>query len=90
MFAQANSEHCRHKVFNATWRIDGDMQAKSLFQMIKHTHATTPANTLSAYHDNAAVIANGMAERMQADPTTRRWRALSETATGSSPPGIRR
>jgi len=78
MVAQANSEHCRHKVFNATWRIDGDMQAKSLFQMIKHTHATTPANTLSAYHDNAAVIANGMAERMQADPTTRRWRALSE------------
>ena len=78
MFAQANSEHCRHKVFNATWRIDGEAQPKSLFQMIKHTHSTTPAHTLSAYHDNAAVIANGMAERMQADPATRRWRALGE------------
>ncbi len=78
MFAQANSEHCRHKIFNATWRIDGAGQPKSLFQMIKHTHATTPANTLSAYHDNAAVIANGVAERMQADPATRRWHALAE------------
>jgi phosphoribosylformylglycinamidine synthase len=78
MFAQANSEHCRHKIFNASWRIDGADQPKSLFQMIKHTHATTPANTLSAYHDNAAVVANGMAERMQADPATRRWRAVAE------------
>jgi phosphoribosylformylglycinamidine synthase len=78
MFAQANSEHCRHKIFNATWRIDGTDEPKSLFQMIKHTHATTPANTLSAYHDNAAVIANAMAERMQADPATRRWRAVAE------------
>jgi phosphoribosylformylglycinamidine synthase len=78
MFAQANSEHCRHKIFNASWRIDGADQPKSLFQMIKHTHATTPANTLSAYHDNAAVIANGAAERMQADPATRRWRAVAE------------
>jgi len=78
MFAQANSEHCRHKIFNASWRIDGDDQPKSLFQMIKHTHATTPANTLSAYHDNAAVIANGVAERMQADPATRRWHAVAE------------
>ena len=78
MFAQANSEHCRHKIFNASWRIDGDDQPKSLFQMIKHTHATTPTNTLSAYHDNAAVIANGVAERMQADPATRRWHAVAE------------
>jgi phosphoribosylformylglycinamidine synthase len=78
MFAQANSEHCRHKIFNATWRIDGVDETKSLFQMIKHTHATTPANTLSAYHDNAAVIANGMAARLQADPATRRWRVLAE------------
>ena len=49
MFAQANSEHCRHKVFNASWRIDGAAQERSLFAMIKHTHATTPAHTLSAY-----------------------------------------
>ena len=78
MFAQANSEHCRHKVFNAGWRVDGEEQPKSLFQMIKHTHATTPDGTLSAYHDNAAVVANGSAERMQADPSTRRWRAIRE------------
>ncbi len=78
MFAQANSEHCRHKIFNAQWRIDGADQAQSLFAMIKHTHATTPTGTLSAYHDNAAVIANGMAERMQADPDSRRWQALRE------------
>ena len=56
MFAQANSEHCRHKVFNASWTIDGQAQDKSLFAMIKHTHAVAPQHTLSAYSDNAAVI----------------------------------
>ena len=56
MFAQANSEHCRHKVFNANWTIDGAPQEKSLFAMIKNTHAVSPQHTLSAYHDNAAVI----------------------------------
>ena len=56
MFAQANSEHCRHKVFNASWTIDGVVQEKSLFAMIKHTHAMAPQFTLSAYTDNAAVI----------------------------------
>jgi phosphoribosylformylglycinamidine synthase len=56
MFAQANSEHCRHKVFNATWRVDGHEQPLSLFQMIRNTHAAHPAHTLSAYKDNAAVI----------------------------------
>ena len=56
MFAQANSEHCRHKIFNATWTIEGKEQDRSLFRMIKHTHAQTPQHTLSAYSDNAAVV----------------------------------
>ncbi|MGH8121653.1 MAG: phosphoribosylformylglycinamidine synthase, partial [Rudaea sp.] len=56
MFAQANSEHCRHKVFNASWTIDGQPQPQSLFAMIKQTHAAAPQFTLSAYADNAAVI----------------------------------
>ncbi|MCP3686898.1 MAG: phosphoribosylformylglycinamidine synthase, partial [Gammaproteobacteria bacterium] len=57
MFAQANSEHCRHKIFNADWTIDGDRQALTLFQMIKHTYAEHNEGILSAYHDNSAVIA---------------------------------
>ncbi|MCZ5238284.1 hypothetical protein O5817_28440, partial [Escherichia coli] len=55
MFAQANSEHCRHKIFNADWIIDGEQQQpKSLFKMIKNTFETTPDHVLSAYKDNAA------------------------------------
>ncbi|MCP4493588.1 MAG: phosphoribosylformylglycinamidine synthase [Gammaproteobacteria bacterium] len=57
MFAQANSEHCRHKIFNADWTIDGDEQALSLFKMIKNTYAENNDGVLSAYHDNSAVIA---------------------------------
>ncbi|MGQ9686631.1 MAG: phosphoribosylformylglycinamidine synthase [Thiobacillaceae bacterium] len=57
MFAQANSEHCRHKIFNAAWVIDGVPQDESLFGMIRRTHALRPEGTLSAYADNAAVIA---------------------------------
>jgi phosphoribosylformylglycinamidine synthase len=56
MFAQANSEHCRHKIFNASYIIDGEAQKHSLFQMIKNTHAQSPQLTLSAYKDNAAVV----------------------------------
>ena len=56
MFAQANSEHCRHKIFNARWTIDGRPRAHSLFQMIRHTFEKSPAGILSAYKDNAAVI----------------------------------
>jgi phosphoribosylformylglycinamidine synthase len=56
MFAQANSEHCRHKIFNASWVIDGELRAKSLFAMIRNTHARSPQGVLSAYRDNAAVI----------------------------------
>ena len=56
MFAQANSEHCRHKIFNADWTIDGEVQPKSLFKMIKNTYETTGDYVLSAYKDNAAVM----------------------------------
>lgn len=56
MFAQANSEHCRHKIFNAEWTIDGQVQPRSLFGMIKNTYKESPADVLSAYKDNASVI----------------------------------
>ena len=55
MFAQANSEHCRHKIFNAAWTIDQQTQEKTLFGMIRETHQANPGRVLSAYHDNAAV-----------------------------------
>lgn len=57
MFAQANSEHCRHKIFNANWIIDGKPQDKSLFEMIRNTYQHAPEGVLSAYHDNSAVFA---------------------------------
>ena len=56
MFAQANSEHCRHKIFNAEFTIDGQPQDHSLFGMIRHTHRTTPQHTVVAYSDNASVM----------------------------------
>ncbi|MES2023941.1 MAG: phosphoribosylformylglycinamidine synthase [Pseudomonadota bacterium] len=56
MFAQANSEHCRHKIFNADWTIDGVKQDKSLFGMIKNTHQLAPRGTVVAYSDNSSVI----------------------------------
>jgi phosphoribosylformylglycinamidine synthase len=59
MFAQANSEHCRHKIFNASWTIDGERAGQSLFAMIRNTHARTPGGVLSAYSDNAAVMEGG-------------------------------
>ncbi|RNF84325.1 phosphoribosylformylglycinamidine synthase [Montanilutibacter psychrotolerans] len=83
MFAQANSEHCRHKIFNASWTIDGrDMQGnggpQSLFRMIKHTHAQTPEHTLSAYSDNAAVVAGYTSRRFRPDPATHGYRSEAE------------
>ena len=59
MFAQANSEHCRHKIFNAHWTIDGQDAPERLFGMIKHTHQASPEHTIVAYDDNAAVIEGG-------------------------------
>jgi phosphoribosylformylglycinamidine synthase len=75
MFAQANSEHCRHKIFNASWTIDGRDQPVSLFKMIKHTHAQTPEHTLSAYSDNAAVVEGHDTRRFRPDAQTRQYRA---------------
>lgn len=71
MFAQANSEHCRHKIFNADWTIDGVKQEKSLFKMIKNTFEVTPENVLSAYKDNAAVMTGSTVGRFFPDPETR-------------------
>ncbi|MBI5690503.1 MAG: phosphoribosylformylglycinamidine synthase [Verrucomicrobia bacterium] len=70
MFAQANSEHCRHKIFNATWEIDGALRDHSLFQMIKHTYQRHSEGILSAYRDNAAVLAGSRGRRFYADPRT--------------------
>jgi phosphoribosylformylglycinamidine synthase len=66
MFAQANSEHCRHKIFNAQFTIDGQDQAHSLFGMIRHTHQQNPQHTVVAYSDNASVMAGHEVERFVA------------------------
>jgi len=63
MFAQANSEHCRHKIFNADFVIDGERQAMSMFAMIRHTEKVSPQGTVVAYSDNAAVMQGGPVER---------------------------
>jgi len=63
MFAQANSEHCRHKIFNADWTIDGEKQDLSLFAMIRNTHALQPKGTIVAYSDNSSVIEGATVER---------------------------
>ncbi len=70
MFAQANSEHCRHKIFNAEWTVDGQKAEKSLFGMIKNTFSCSPDNILSAYKDNASVITGPQADRFFPDPQT--------------------
>lgn len=75
MFAQANSEHCRHKIFNASWNIDGEDQAQSLFAMIRNTHAQAPEGVLSAYSDNAAVIAGHEASRFAPTGAGREYEA---------------
>ena len=70
MFAQANSEHCRHKIFNASWTIDRDEKQLSLFAMIRNTHKRSPEGVLSAYSDNAAVIKGNKAGRFFPDSAT--------------------
>lgn len=69
MFAQANSEHCRHKIFNATWTVDGEAQPLSLFGMIRETHKAHPAGTIVAYADNASILEGASIRRFmpQAD-----------------------
>jgi phosphoribosylformylglycinamidine synthase len=78
MFAQANSEHCRHKIFNATWEIDGSAKDKSLFQMIKNTYQLHSDGILSAYKDNAAVLAGSKGGRFYADPRTNEYVSAQE------------
>ncbi|MBI6529755.1 phosphoribosylformylglycinamidine synthase [Proteus vulgaris] len=73
MFAQANSEHCRHKIFNADWIIDGKAQDKSLFKMIKNTFEQTPDYVMSAYKDNAAVMEGSVAGRFYPDAEKGRY-----------------
>ena len=73
MFAQANSEHCRHKIFNASWDIDGESQDKSLFQMIKNTYECYSENILSAYKDNASVIRGSEAGRFFPNPENKQY-----------------
>ncbi len=78
MFAQANSEHCRHKIFNASWDIDGQAQDKSLFGMIKNTYQMHSEGVLSAYKDNASVIIGNVAGRFYPNPETRQYGAVQE------------
>ncbi len=78
MFAQANSEHCRHKIFNAEFIVDGAVQPMSLFAMIRATHARNAEGVLSAYRDNAAVIEGGSAQRFFPDPETHRYGGVHE------------
>ncbi|MDY7025456.1 MAG: phosphoribosylformylglycinamidine synthase [Pseudomonadota bacterium] len=78
MFAQANSEHCRHKIFNASWTVDGEAQPKSLFKMIKNTFETHPNGVLSAYKDNAAVFTGNVAERFYPDYASHQYHMHEE------------
>lgn len=70
MFAQVNSEHCRHKIFNASWIVDGKAKDLSLFAMIRNTHKLNPQHTISAYSDNAAVIDGSLAPRFAVVPAS--------------------
>jgi phosphoribosylformylglycinamidine synthase len=78
MFAQVNSEHCRHKIFNADWVIDGTPQPKSLFKMIKNTYEKGGQDVLSAYSDNAAVLRGPEAGRFFNDPADKTYRYHQE------------
>ncbi len=78
MFAQANSEHCRHKIFNASWEIGGEQMPHSLFGMIRNTYAASPDGVLSAYSDNAAVMQGFTAERFMPGAEDQRYRFSAE------------
>ena len=78
MFAQANSEHCRHKIFNASWVIDGEAQDKRLFGMIKSTTEKTPHGVISAYSDNAAVFEGWTGQRLLPQAATRQYEFVDE------------
>ena len=78
MFAQANSEHCRHKIFNASWNIDGRQMDKSLFAMIRNTFEESPGGVLSSYTDNAAVMTGHHGERFFPTPESKQYSFNSE------------
>ncbi|MGB0238071.1 MAG: phosphoribosylformylglycinamidine synthase [Cycloclasticus sp.] len=78
MFAQANSEHCRHKIFNADWQIDGEQQEESLFGMIKNTAKHSPEGIISKYSDNAAVAQGHDADVMIRDSKSRSYQFVQE------------
>ena len=94
MFAQANSEHCRHKIFNADFTIDGERQPLSMFGMIRHTEKTSPQHSIVAYSDNAAVMDGGPIERWAPEGFTnapqlrraRRDRACADEGRDAQPP----
>lgn len=95
MFAQANSEHCRHKIFNADWIIDGVKQDKSLFQMIKNTHQLHPRGTVVAYSDNSSIIEGASATRFyprgeaqEYAPSTELIHTLMKVETHNHPTAI--
>lgn len=79
MFAQVNSEHCRHKIFNAEWTIDGEKKDYSLFKMIRNTHELNPQHTISAYSDNAAVFDGPEGYVYAPDFDTKQWKSIKET-----------
>lgn len=78
MFAQVNSEHCRHKIFNATWTIDGQTKTNTLFGMIRNTHKQTPEGTISAYSDNAAVLKGSAGSQWSPDDINWQWKNTKE------------
>ena len=78
MFSQINSEHCRHKQFNASWTVDGIEKPNTLFGMIRHTHECSPAHTISAYSDNAAVFEGHRGTFFAPDRTTGEWTQITE------------
>jgi phosphoribosylformylglycinamidine synthase len=80
MFAQANSEHCRHKIFNADWEIDGQVRKETLFGMIRHTHEQNPDQVLVAYNDNSSVMRGREAERFNPDPLNGVYGCVTEPA----------
>lgn len=80
MFAQVNSEHCRHKIFNADWTVDGEAKAKSLFGMIRTTHQKNSEGTLVAYNDNAAILQGSAASKLLVDHTDGQFRYVEEPA----------
>jgi len=94
MFAQANSEHCRHKIFNADWIIDGVKQDKSLFGMIKNTHQLNPRGTVVAYSDNSSIIEGATVTRFfpregqQYGPSTELVHTLMKVETHNHPTAI--